>query len=181
MAEPFLSQIACFGFNFAPYKWAQCQGQILSIQQYSALFALLGTNFGGNGTTNFGLPNLQGAVPMAYGQGPGLPYYNIGETGGVENVTLVTSEMAAHTHAFNTTTDAAATTASTSGQLAKSRKGSPVSGFTSGLIYSPGNPTTPLSPSSITPAGSGQQHNNMQPYLALNYCIALSGIFPARP
>lgn len=181
MAEPFLSQIACFGFNFAPRDWALCQGQLMPIQQATALFSLLGVNFGGDGKTTFGLPNLQGSAPIGYGQGPGLPDYAIGESGGVGTVTLTQSEMGVHNHSFNATSDAATTTVSSGNQFGKARKGSPVAGFTSGLIYSPGNPTTALSPGSVQPAGGNLPHTNMQPYLALNYCIALSGIFPSRP
>lgn len=181
MSEPFLGQVSCFGFKFAPKGWAFCQGQILPIQQNTALFSLLGTNFGGNGTTNFGLPNLQASVPIAYGQGPGFPFYNLGEVGGAESVTLGSQEMGIHNHTLNATSDVATDTASTNNQLGKPQKGSPITGFSQGLIYSPGAPVTPMNPQAIGFVGNNQPHNNMQPYLSLNYCIALAGIFPTRP
>lgn len=180
MAEPFLGQVTCYGFNYAPKNWALCQGQILSISQYTALFSLLGTSFGGNGQSNFGLPNLQGSVPIAYGQGPGRPVYAIGETGGQSSVTVGANELGPHGHAFNATSNTATATASQNNQFGKPQRGSPKAGFDLGLIYSPGAPDTRLAPGSVGLTGGGGAHNNMQPYLALNYCIALVGIFPSR-
>ncbi len=110
MSEPFIAEIRVFGFNFAPMGWAFCDGQLMPIQQNTALFSLLGTNFGGNGTTNFGLPNLQGSVPLQQGQGPGLSLYDLGESGGVVSVTLSSSQMPSHNHALGCSTAVAGQT-----------------------------------------------------------------------
>ena len=179
MSEPFLGQITVFPYNFAPMGWADCAGQLLPISQYTALFSLLGTQYGGNGQTNFALPNLQGAVPVGQGPQPGGSTYVIGETGGAETVTLTTGSMPAHTHALNATT-APATVNLPSGQLlATALKGNPISGD-KGDIYNAAPPDTGLTPGSIQFAGGSQPHNNTQPFLVLRYCIALTGIFPSR-
>ncbi|MGD0104328.1 MAG: tail fiber protein [Rhodopila sp.] len=179
MSEPFLGQITVFPYNFAPMGWADCAGQLLPISQYSALFSLLGTQYGGNGQTNFALPNLQGAVPVGQGPQPGGSAYVIGETGGAETVTLTTSSMPGHTHALNATT-ASATVNLPSGQLlATALKGNPINGD-KGEIYNVAQPDTGLTPGSIQPAGGSQPHNNTQPFLVLRYCIALTGVFPSR-
>jgi microcystin-dependent protein len=176
MSDPFLGQLQIFGFGFAPVNWALCTGQLLPISQYSALFSLLGTNYGGNGTTNFGLPNFQGTAACATGQGPGLSPRNVGETFGSETVTLISSEMPAHTHPFNVFNQSDGT----------KRHGTPIAGD---ALSAPGT-VTPFvagavagnfAPQMIGPAGGNQPHANQQPYLAMNFCIALSGIFPQRP
>jgi microcystin-dependent protein len=179
MAEPFLAQIGLFPFNFAPRGWALCNGQILSISQNTALFALLGTTYGGNGTTNFALPNLQGSVPVGFGQGPGLSLYDLGESGGTAFVTLLTSEMPLHTHFANATTDRGNSTVATGNVPATGAAGTPQKP-TVAKIYSSNAPNTQLNPAALSVAGGSQPHNNMQPYLTLNFCIALQGIFPSR-
>jgi microcystin-dependent protein len=180
MAQPFLGQIASFPFNFAPKGWALCQGQLMSISQNTALFSLLGTYYGGNGTSNFALPDLRSRSPIHWGQGPGLSLYDIGEVGGVETVPLLGSENGSHNHTLFATTNVGTTSTATGNQLAKPQEGSPHAGFTSGNIYSTVAPTTNLFQTAITPAGSGQPHNNIQPYQCLSYCIALQGIYPSR-
>jgi len=177
MSDPFVGQISAFGFNFAPRGWFLCQGQTLAISQYAALFSLIGTYYGGNGTTTFQLPNLQGNVPLGQGQGqgPGLSNYTIGETGGANTVTMLTTNMPPHTHALNAA-DVAATQASAAGQML----GAPFKNPVRGLIYSTTAPNTALTPRSISSFGGGQPHNNVQPTLVLNYCICYSGVFPTR-
>lgn len=172
MSDPFVAEIRAFGFNFAPRGWAFCNGQILPLSQNTALFSLLGTNYGGDGKSTFGLPNLQGSAPLGAGQGPGLSNYFVGESGGTPSVTLLQSEMPGHTHALNTYNDIGEDrTPNASEALARS---------TGGLLY--GSPTsmTPMAGSALTPYGASQPHNNMHPYLVVNFCIAMQGIFPAR-
>lgn len=170
--EPFIGEVTVYGFNFPPRGWATCDGQLISIAQNTALFALLGTQYGGNGTTNFALPDLRGRVPIHSGQGPGLSNYVQGQTGGSENVTLLTSQMPAHNHSYNAVSDAGNTSApagaylANTGALDKEYK-------TSGTIVA-------MNPNAIGAAGGGQPHNNMQPYLVLNFSIALQGVFPSR-
>jgi microcystin-dependent protein len=180
MAEPYLAQITLYACNFAPRQWAMCQGQILSISQNTALFSLLGTYYGGNGTTTFGLPDLRGRVPLAYGQGAGLSNYAIGEVGGQPTVTLTGNEMARHNHAFNASTAVTTTGTSNGNTFGTAHVGSPVKGFTDALIYVQGNPNTTMNPQELQLTGGGGAHNNMQPYLTLNYCIAMAGIYPPR-
>jgi microcystin-dependent protein len=176
MTQPFLGEIRPFGCNFAPSGWALCNGQILAITQNTALFSLLGTNYGGNGTTTFGLPNLQSRVPMFWGQGPGLTQRSIGEMGGTETVTLLTSQLTAHTHGGNVwvgrggTASAAPTV---NGALTASQGGNEYD------TAVPGSPAV-MDPSSVSVVGGSQPHNNLMPYLVINWCIALQGIFPAR-
>ena len=179
MAEPFLAQIALFPFNFAPQGWALCNGQLMAISQNTALFSLLGTSYGGNGTSNFALPNLQGSVPVGAGQGPGLSLYDLGKSGGTTDVTLLTSEMPLHTHFANATTDRGNTTVATGNVPATGAAGTPQRP-TVAKIYSTNPPNTQLKPSALNVTGGSQPHNNMQPYLTLNFCIALQGVFPAR-
>lgn len=182
MTEPYLGQVQLFAFGFAPRGWAICQGQILPIRQYTALFSLLGVNYGGDGQTTFGLPNLQGTAVVGVGQGPGLSDYESGQSGGTETVTLLSNEMARHNHGFMAASAAGTTITSAANQLGISQLGSSKGQSTTAKVYSsnPGSATTGLAPTSINPVGGGQPHNNMQPYLVLNYCIALEGVFPAR-
>jgi microcystin-dependent protein len=166
MAEPFLAEIKIVGFNFPPRGWAQCDGQMLPINQNQALFSLLGTNFGGDGRTSFGLPDLRGRAPMHEGGNPGL-------NGGAENVSLTTSQIPSHDHALRGTTNAAAT-ASPSHAL----HATPGGGRRPVTPYVAGSNVVSMQPTAA--AGSGQGHNNMQPFLALNFVIALQGVFPSR-
>jgi microcystin-dependent protein len=179
MAEPFTGQISIFGFNFAPLNWAACQGQIVPISQYTALFSLLGTMYGGNGTTNFGLPNLQGTVGVGQGQLAGGQNYDLGERGGSTGVALSRPEAPPHTHSLMATLKVAAVSDPTGAVLARPEvSGSPKA--TMGNIYNANVPDTTLS-APISPIGNGEQHDNTQPFLVLNYCICLSGVFPSRP
>jgi microcystin-dependent protein len=179
MSEPFIGQIVLFPYNFAPRGWAFCNGQLLSIAQNTALFSLLGTTYGGDGRTTFALPDLRGRVPISAGQGPGLSDYSLGETGGAEDVTLITSEMPSHNHTAQVQLKGSNANASTdlpSGAvLARSARGN---------IYAAAASLVDMSSSSaastIGAAGGSQPHENRQPFLTLNYCIALEGIFPSR-
>jgi microcystin-dependent protein len=170
MSDPFLGEIRMFGGNFAPLGWALCNGQLLPISQNSALFSLLGTTFGGNGQTTFGLPDLRGRVPVHAGQGPGLSSYNPGENGGVENVTLITTQMPAHNHTLNATNNDADNSHPQNNILAGA----------SASIYTASAPTGPMSQQAIGLSGGGQPHQNLQPFLCINFIIALQGIYPSR-
>jgi len=173
MSNPFVAEIRILPFNFAPTGWAMCAGQIMPLSQNTALFSLLGTTYGGDGKSNFALPNLQGRVAMHTGQsqpGPGLSLYDLGETAGTSAYTLLTSEMPLHTHTFN----------AQNGDGAVADPTNNVIGNSAGLVYKSAPPNTSLSPSSGGMAGSSQAHNNMMPYLTLNYCIALQGVYPPR-
>jgi microcystin-dependent protein len=167
VAEPFLSEIRIMSFGFPPKGWAECNGQLLPINQNQALFSLLGTTYGGNGQTNFALPNLQGRVPVHAGQD-----FALGQAGGEPAHTLTGNEMPQHTHTL------AGSTSATGGSA------SPNNAYLGGgdNVYAAANAgtTTPLTAASITSVGGGQPHQNMQPFLALNFCIALQGIFPSR-
>jgi microcystin-dependent protein len=179
MADPFVAEIRMFGFNFAPTGWAFCNGQLLPIRQNTALFALLGTTYGGDGKSNFALPNLQDSAPMQAGQAQGLSQRWLGEQGGSETVTLLQSEMPVHTHSMMAR---GAVGATTDPEGASPANMSWVSGAAFGQVrgYSTAVPAdTPMS-ATLAVAGGDQPHNNMQPYLALNFCIALQGIFPPR-
>jgi microcystin-dependent protein len=174
MSDSYVGEIRCFGFNFAPAGWQMCNGQLLSISQYAVLFTVIGTTYGGNGTTTFALPNLQTQVPMHWGApGGGLPTTVLGQVQGQPNVTLTTAQLPAHTHAAT-----AAKGAGTERTVAP--------GPTSYLAESiPGaawvNPPTlgpQFAPNAISPAGSSIAHDNMQPYLVVNFCISLFGTFP---
>ncbi len=171
----YLGQIQTFGFNFAPKGWALCNGQIMSIQQNAALFSLLGTTYGGNGTTTFALPDLRGRASLHMGQGPGLSNYAEGEASGSENVTLISSQMPVHNHIMQASKNSTSATPS-SHVLAPgvaTSDGSPVNAY--GTVID-----TTLAPNAVGIAGGSQPHNNMQPYLVINWCIALSGIYPSR-
>jgi microcystin-dependent protein len=168
MAEPFLGEVKIVSFNFAPKGWALCNGQLLPINQNQALFALLGTTYGGNGQTNFGLPNLQGRAPAHLGGG-----HTQGQAAGEEAHTLSVAEIPAHNHAGASKDFATATTPAGNMLGAKA-------GRFGANIYAPAANLTPLHPSSVGATGGSQAHNNMQPYLVLNFVIALQGIFPSQ-
>ena len=175
MSDQFLGEIRIFAGNFAIYGWAMCQGQILPISQYAALFSLLGTTYGGNGSSNFALPNLQGAVPMQAGQGPGLSLRSLGEIGGSANVTVTVSELPGHTHAI---------WCATSGKTGPAGSPGPTTCLGSGVagdkVYGPPTGGSQMNPAGLSLQGGSQPHDNMQPYLGLNYIIALQGMFPSR-
>lgn len=155
-------------YNFSPRYWAFCNGQLLSIAQNSALFALLGTNFGGNGTTTFALPDFRSRVPIHPGTGPGLSPYVLGQQGGLENVTLLTTQIPAHTHTLRANTGGSNDTLPNNNSLSE------------GSIYTTNAPNANMNPTSILPTGGSLPHTNIQPYLAINFIIALQGIFPTR-
>ena len=167
--EPFIAQIMLFGGNFAPRGWAFCDGQLLPISSNSALFSIIGTAYGGDGRTTFALPDLRGRVPMHAGTGPGLTPRQIGQTVGVEGVALTEAQMPAHSHAVNVLNDPANNDRPAGDLLARA---SIYSGSTGSTVA--------LSDQTISATGSGQQHENMQPTLCINYIIALQGIFPSR-
>lgn len=173
MSDQFLAEIRPFACSFAPVGWAFCDGQLLPISQNTALFSLLGTTYGGDGRTNFALPNLQGAVPLFYEQGPGLSVRNIGEHGGESTVTLQVSEIHRHTHHLRASSSGATANTPTASTSLAASAGGTVYGSTS--IGS-----GPMAPGAVQLTGGGQPHNNMMPYQAINFCIALSGIFPPR-
>jgi microcystin-dependent protein len=179
MSNPFVAQISMFGFNFAPKGWAQCLGQLLPISQNTALFSLLGTNYGGDGKSTFGLPNLQSLAVVNVGQGPGLSQYFIGETSGAQTVTLLQTEIPSHPHTLMATTNQGSTLSASGNQLAKAFGGDKQASYT-GNYLSTTAPATALSPNALTPTGGNQPHDNMQPYLTLNFCIAMQGVFPPR-
>jgi microcystin-dependent protein len=170
--DPFVAEIRIFPFNFAPKGWAFCDGQILPLSQNTALFSLLGTTYGGDGKSNFALPNMQGNAPMHPGQGPGLSLHDLGETGGSDTVTLLESEIPAHSHQLRADNQDIGDTnvVSPNASLAES---------SNGTLYQSANNVT-MSDNALTPAGGDQPHNNMQPYLTLNFCIALQGVYPPR-
>lgn len=169
MADPFVAEIRIFPFNFAPKGWAWCDGQLLPLSQNTALFSLLGTTYGGNGKSNFALPDLQGRAPMHPGQGPGLSLHDLGETGGSETVTLLESEIPAHSHQVR-------------GIGAFADQPSPQGNTWGRTAANPyvSAPNGQMSPNALAPAGGDQPHNNMQPYLTFYFCIALQGVFPPR-
>jgi microcystin-dependent protein len=176
--EPFLGQITLFPCFFAPRGWAFCEGQVLPISQNVGLFSLLGTYYGGNGTSNFALPDLRGRVPVGQGQGPGLSNCVLGSVQGAETFTLLTSQAPSHSHPFPTFA-AQATTNAPSGALPAEGHGSGRGAFAINT-YAPPQTAVPLASGQVAPAGGGQPHNNLQPYLTLNWCIALQGIYPPR-
>jgi microcystin-dependent protein len=183
MSNPFLAEIRIFAGSFAPKGWALCNGQILPISQNTALFSLLGTTYGGDGKSNFALPNLQGSAPMQAGQGPGLSLRDLGESGGEPMVTLLQTEMPAHNHTLSATTTTGTTATSTTNQLAlaaagggKQGGGNVVNTYSSNVNQA----TTGLSPNALSVTGGNLPHNNLMPYLGLTFIIALQGVFPAR-
>ncbi len=179
MANPFVAEIRIFAGNFAPKGWALCDGQILPISQNTALFSLLGTTYGGDGKSNFALPNLQGSAPMHPGQGPGLSLHDLGETGGSDTLTLLESEMPGHSHTVAAKTQNATTNQPLGNLLAAGHFGAAQGGAVN-YYLTIATPTTQLSDNAIGPTGGDQPHNNLMPYLTLNFCIALQGVFPPR-
>jgi microcystin-dependent protein len=173
MSDQFVGEIRIFGFNFAPTGWAQCNGQILPISQNTALFALLGTFYGGDGKSTFALPNMQGNTPMHQGQGQGLSERFIGEQSGSQFVTLLQSEIPVHAHAMFGSIDQADAPSPENAALAR-----PTGVFS--YKAAAGQPIVQMAPQALAPAGGSLPHNNLQPYLVLNFCIALQGIFPPR-
>lgn len=174
MSDQFVAEIRIFPFNFPPTGWAFCQGQLMPISQNTALFSLLGTVYGGDGKSTFALPDLQGAAPMQPGQGQGLSERFLGEMSGSETITLLVSEIPLHTHALSGSNEDA-----TQGSLTASVVPSKASGGTPYQTNLAG--LQAMNFQSLPPAGGSLPHNNMQPYLTLNFCIALQGIFPQRP
>jgi microcystin-dependent protein len=179
MSQPFLGQITLYPYNFAPHGWALCEGQLLPINQYTAFFSLLGTQFGGDGKSNFALPDMRGRAAIGQGQGPGLSNYVIGAIQGVEQVTLMTATSPPHSHAFPAVAGSA-TTHAPAGAL-------PAEGHVSGrgavavnAYAAPGTAANLASGQVAAVTAGGSPHNNLQPYLTLNWCIALQGIYPPR-
>ncbi len=171
MADPFVAEIRIFGCNFAPTGWAACDGQILPISQNTALFSLLGTQYGGDGRSNFALPNLQGAFAIGTGQGPGLSVRQVGETGGTAKVTLQISELPAHTHRLISTASSSA--GSPTGNM-------PAPTGNGASAYRIPAATAAMAPDALLSTGGTQPHENRQPYLGMMFCIALQGVFPPR-
>jgi len=172
MADQFVAEIRIFPFNFPPTGWAFCDGQLMPISQNTALFSLLGTNYGGDGKSTFALPNLQGSAPMHPGDGPGLSQRFLGEQSGVESITLLVSEIPSHSHAINAVGALADAKGPENNAFAVSQNGNV---FTAG----PSSQVT-MSMNLLTVTGSTLPHNNMMPYLTVNFCIAMQGVFPAR-
>lgn len=172
MSNPFVAEVRIVGFNFPPTGWAYCDGQLMPISQNTALFSLLGTYYGGDGKVTFALPNIQGSAVIGQGQGPGLSDYVLGQQSGSEAVTLLQSEMPIHNHqvAYNVGLSTLGTGAPTT-TFAKASGGN---------AYKTGTPNVALDPQTLSISGSSLPHNNMMPYLTLNYIIALQGVFPAR-
>lgn len=174
MADQFVGEIRMVGFNFAPVGWALCNGQILPIAQNAALFSLLGTNFGGNGTTNFALPNLQGIAPMHQGQGVNLSQRFMGETAGEPSVTLLLNNIPSHNHTPKAAATGSSGTPGPTVAFAAGGRGKPPA-------YAPYQaPGVPMAPAAVGLSGGSQPHNNMPPYLTVNFIIAMQGIFPSR-
>ncbi|MBU3886947.1 phage tail protein [Methylosinus sporium] len=176
MSEPFIGMIVAFAGNFAPRGWALCQGQLLSIAQHTALFSILGTTYGGNGQTNFALPDLRGRAIVGQGQGPGLGFYALGEIAGVESTTLTTSQMPAHTHLVSAQATAASTPSPAGAVPAELGAGKNATN-----LYGPPTPATAvaMAPSMISPTGGNQPVSVLSPFTVINYIIALEGVFPS--
>ena len=173
MSDPFLGEIRLFAGNYAPRGWALCQGQTMAISQNTALFSLLGTNYGGDGRSNFGLPNLQGRVPINQGQASGLSSYQLGQTGGEVSHTLTLQELPSHNHPFNGDHAAVAVAQAGGNYYGSGTRPAP--------SYGNSSTPTPMANNIVAPNSGGQAHPNQQPYLTLSYIIALQGIFPQRP
>ena len=182
MSDPFVAEIRIFPFNFPPTGWAFCNGQLMPISQNTALFSLLGTMYGGDGKSTFALPNVQGSAATQWGQGPGLQLWDEGRSRGPNSVTLLDSELPVHSHNFSVTSTTGNSNTVTGGQLAKGLKGN-LQSSNSAKVYSTAvspQPNATMNPAALSVAGGSLPHNNMMPYLTLNFCIALQGIFPPR-
>jgi microcystin-dependent protein len=175
VSDQFVAEIRIFPFNFAPTGWAFCNGQLMPISQNTALFSLLGTTYGGDGKSTFALPDMQGNVPMQPGQGQGLSLRDLGEMSGVESITLLQSEIPIHTHQLM------GGDPQDPGNLQVGAPNRSITASSSGQAFNSAASLQPMAFQALPPAGGGLPHNNMQPYLTLNFCIALQGIFPARP
>jgi microcystin-dependent protein len=173
--DPFVAEIRMFPFNFAPKGWAFCNGQLMPISQNTAVFSLLGTTYGGDGKSTFALPDMQGNAPMHPDQGPGLSLHDLGEIGGSENVTLLQSEIPLHSHTLG------AASAQDPGNLQVGAPQRVLAASANGLAYNPAASLVNLAFEALAPTGGGLPHNNMQPYITVNFCIALQGVFPQRP
>jgi len=175
MSNPFVAEIRMFAGNFAPTGWALCNGQLLPISQNTALFSLLCTTYGGDGKSNFALPNLQGSAPLQAGQGPGLSLRDLGEIGGEQNVTLLQTEMPSHSHSAQGSTGSNQTTPVNNAWASGAKLGG-------GNLYVPTNAPTnvQMNPFGTSISGGNLPHNNMMPYLCLTFIIALQGVFPPR-
>lgn len=171
MSEPFVGEIRMFAGNFAPRSWAFCDGQVLAVSQNDALFSLLGTIYGGDGRTTFGLPDLRGRIPIHAGTGPGLSPRRLGEKGGAEQVTLTVNQLSSHTHPYKASTTIADKTAPAGNAAAQ---------LNAAELYFPADPTINLAATAITATGGGQSHTNLQPFLCIHFIIALVGIYPSR-
>jgi microcystin-dependent protein len=191
MAEPFLAEIRMFGINFPPRGWAQCDGQLLPISQNTALFSLLGTTYGGDGHTTFGLPDLRGRTPVHEGHGPGLSGHSLGAKFGTESVALTVAQMPPHGHpagdSNKVTVSASSAPASESSPVGNSLAAAVSDPRHKGLGYSAAAADTPMATDSLEVAGAtavssggGQGHTNMPPYLAIQFCMAIEGLFPTR-
>lgn len=173
MSDCFVGQISLFSFDFAPRGWAQCDGQTMAISQNQTLFALIGVAYGGNGVDSFNLPDLRGRVPIGYGQSAQSGVVALGQAGGSETVTLAAANLPGHSHALTGSTQVANRRIPAGRQLATDTS-------TNAEYYAPPGQMTALAPTAIGPTGGSQPHENRQPYLTINYCIALNGIFPSR-
>ena len=172
MSDPFVAEIRIFGCDFAPTGWATCDGQLLPISQNTALFSLLGTFYGGDGESSFGVPDLRGRIPIHAGQGPGISQnYQLGETGGIESVTLTVSQIPNHTHTLIGNSDIATDPTPTNDLLSTSSLLTPYVGIA---------PDSALAANAISPAGGSQPHDNMMPFLCVSFIICLAGIFPSQ-
>jgi len=182
MSDPYLGEIRIFPFNFAPVGWALCAGQLLPVSQYTKLFSVLGTNFGGNGSTSFALPDLQDLVPIGLGNGPGLTPRAVGQVGGEMAVTLVSAQMPVHTHDVVATTTQGSTATASGNRLALADTGSKQGGGNAADFYSSNTQEAKkaLPAAAISTAGNSMPHNNMMPYVGLNFCISLQGTYPSR-
>ena len=176
--DSYIGEIRLFGGNFEPRDWAFCRGQLLSIAQHSALFTILGTRYGGDGKTTFGLPNLSARVPIGAGAGPGLTSRAVGATGGSAAVTLSESQTPSHTHRARGVAANGTSQSPAGGLWAQFERTRPV---VKADVYGDSAPDVQMAAQALGPAGNNQPHNNMQPYLALNFIICLNGEYPARP